>query len=350
MEDFSSVGVCIRTPPHNSVNSTSRIWKKMADTLENHVLENIEGLEHFKERGRGCYGAVFEVNFNGVPCIAKKLHNILIGRDREVSVSEEEKKAIIAKFKQECLILSRLRHPNIVQFLGVCLGSREDDVTLIMESVHMDLEKCIRTYPNMPLEYKVCILRDVAYGLSYLHSVSVIHRDLNQGNVLLTEALTAKIADLGASKVVDRTDALTGLTTAPGAIGYMPPEAQKSPAVYDCKLDCFSFGHLALYILNSKMPHLVDSNITAIDTHRKQIQRAKRKSSLTALGTGHIFYDLVNQCLFDEPHRRPSSRELAKFLADAAKRYPVQYKNTLEYLEVHKPDRIIIIIVIKIIQ
>ena len=157
----------------------------------------VKGLEEGKERGRGCYGAVYEVRLHGLPCIAKRLHDILVGRGREKLVSGTESRAVIKRFREECVLLSRLRHPNIVQFMGVYYGRDEADISLIMEYLHMDLEQCIKTYPNIPLSYKTSILRDVAYGLAYLHSIFVIHRDLNAGNVLLTESLRAKIADLG---------------------------------------------------------------------------------------------------------------------------------------------------------
>ncbi len=303
--------------------------------LQNYILRDVEGLERLKERGRGCYGSVYELKVNGVPCIGKKLHDILIGRVREVDVSEEQKTIIIATFIRECEILSRLRHPNIVQFMGVHLGVTNMDITLIMESVHMDLDKCVKNYSDaLTLPYKLNILRDIAYGLSYLHSCSVIHRDLNQGNVLLTEALTAKIADLGASKVIDYSNEIAGMSTFPGALGYMPPEAMQSPAIYDTKLDCFSFGQLSLYLLNCQFPSLIDSNITAKDVQEKSIQIAKRRSSLATLGSSHVLYNTIIQCLFDEADRRPSSRELASTMTYISSQCPIQYKNVLDYIGV----------------
>ena len=308
--------------------------------LRQYSISNIEGLENFRERGRGCYGAVYEVRVNGVPCIAKRIHNILLGREGEVAVSREEKEAIIAKFREECLTLSKLRHPNIVQFMGVHFGKDEGDITLIMESVHMDLEKCIRTYPNIPLSFKLSILRDIAYGLSYLHSLSpnpIIHRDLNQGNILLTEALTAKIVDLGASKVVDySTQSLTTMTAVPGAMGYMPPEAMQTPAVYDTKLDCFSYGNLLLYVLNGKFPELVDANITLEDVRLKEIQIAKRRASIIALGPQHILSDVVKRCLSDVSSSRPSSIEIVNIMEEAVRIHPKDFQNILDVLQVRK--------------
>ena len=54
-------------------------------------------------------------------------------------------------------------------------GSDEADISLIMEYMHMDLEHCMKTYPDIPLPYKTSILRDVTYGLAYLHSRKIIH-------------------------------------------------------------------------------------------------------------------------------------------------------------------------------
>ena len=54
-----------------------------------------------REKGRGCYGAVYEVWLHGVPCIAKRLHDILVGRGQEEPVSEEDRRAAISWFCEE---------------------------------------------------------------------------------------------------------------------------------------------------------------------------------------------------------------------------------------------------------
>ena len=116
----------------------------------------------------------------------------------------------------------------------------------------------METYPNIPLPYKTSILRDVAYGLAYLHSIPVLHRDLNAGNVLLTESLRAKIADLGVAKLFDREIALVRTKTlCPGAPDFMPPEALSLPPRYSDKLDVFSFGHI--YLINQEAPHVQET-------------------------------------------------------------------------------------------
>ena len=155
-------------------------------------IKLVECLGDRKERGRGCFGTVYEVRVNGVPCIAKRLHDILVGRGGQEPVGAEQRGGVIDKFRRECELHCGLRHPNIVQFMGVHYGRDEADISLIMEYMHMDLDHCMQTYPDIPLPYKTSILRDVAYGLAYLHSIPIIHRDLNAGNVLLSRISQSK--------------------------------------------------------------------------------------------------------------------------------------------------------------
>ena len=66
-----------------------------------------------KEIGRGAYGRVFEVNYEGTLCAAKEVHAILL----QYAQGDDLQK-IIDDFLSECQIWSTLRHPCVVQFLG----------------------------------------------------------------------------------------------------------------------------------------------------------------------------------------------------------------------------------------
>ena len=301
--------------------------------LRSFVIEYVDGLEEGREKGRGCFGAVYEVRVNGVPCIAKRLHDILVGRGWEERVREEEKRAVIRRFQEECSLLSGLRHPNVVQFMGVHFGRDEADISLIMEYMHMDLEQCMKTYPDIPLPYKISILRDVAYGLAYLHSIPIIHRDLNAGNVLLSESLRAKIADLGMSKLFDEEVLLQRTKTiCPGAHDFMPPEALTESPKYGVQLDTFSFGHLTIYLSNQKVPSVTDLSVTPNDVEKKQMQVGKRRGALNQMGSQHPLYSTAVKCLSDTPEQRPSSAEVVTGLEEILKNFPLPHKNSLEAL------------------
>ena len=71
--------------------------------LDQFSVTSVEGLEEGKEKGRGCYGAVYEVRLHGSPCIAKRLHGILVGNG-DVLVSKTERRAVIDRFREECVL------------------------------------------------------------------------------------------------------------------------------------------------------------------------------------------------------------------------------------------------------
>ena len=235
----------------NPVEVISRRLTIMASgQLASFALKNVLGLDTGEKKGSGAYGAVYKVTVDGVPCIAKRLHDILV----DPEVPRRQRASIEQKFHDECVLLSQLRHPNVVHFVGVHYGSDQDDMSLIMECLDTDLARCLESQPNIPIEVKLSILLDVSYGLLYLHTHSpiIIHRDLTAANILLTRDKRAKIADLGVSKLLDpRSRAAMMQTKAPGTIYYMPPEALKENPKYDEKLDIFPSAIL-LYMSSTR--------------------------------------------------------------------------------------------------
>ena len=180
--------------------------------------------------GGGAYGTVEEVAFS-VIAAAKTIYPILLGGPLTQSKAASE-------FVRECQLMSTLRHPNIVRFLGVTFfpGSRLPALVmeLLLTSLHDVLAPDTR-FPRdavSPLAFfsmalKCSALQDVACGLAYLHELSppIIHRDLSARNVLLSSRMVAKVADLGVARIVPRSRAQVTMTKGPGALSYMPPEA-----------------------------------------------------------------------------------------------------------------------------
>lgn len=292
----------------------------------------MEGLDKKKEKGRGSYGAVFEVKLNGLPCIAKGLHDILVGQGGNYAVGEQDKQAIKRKFHNECILMSKLKHPNIVQFLGV--HSCKDDEFLVMEYMHMDLDKCLNKYFNISLPIKLSILQDVSYGLLHLHSLEppIIHRDLTASNILLTPDMRAKIADLGVSKMFDlqQIQRTAVHTAVPGTLAYMPPEVLSPDPKYDTKLDIFSFGVLSLYTANQAFPIVYDPPIPMMVSLKKEIQFYRRKHWIDKMGEKHPLYSVVHRCLQDSPKARPVTMELNGTMSDLCLKHKREWNNILD--------------------
>lgn len=269
--------------------------------------------------GQGAYGSVDEVEIPGALCAAKKIHDGLLN-----VANNEEIRRISEAFVRECRLMSTLRHPHIVQFMGVSYlpGSRLP--SLVMERLDSCLHELLETTPNIQLSTKLSILVSVAGGLVYLHSQTppVIHRDLTARNVLLNSALVAKIADLGVARILDlRGDRLLQtMTTGPGNIVYMPPEAMDDHARYDASIDVFSFGNLSLFTYTQEFPQVKAATYTNPSsgrvTGRTEIERRSDGIQLLerTLGPQSQCVILTKSCLHNLPAHRPSSSGLLEAL------------------------------------
>ena len=149
--------------------------------------------------------------------------------------------------------MAEMRHPHIVQFMGLCYLEGSALPVLVMEKLDSSLDDLLETSPGLPLALKLSLLTDVTQGLLYLHTHNppIVHRDLSARNVLLTSSLVAKISDLGNARIVNLQPGQLArtLTRVPGTLAYMPPESFDEGSRYGPQLDIFSFGHLALYTL-----------------------------------------------------------------------------------------------------
>ena len=290
--------------------------------------------------GGGAYGQVEEVAFP-VEAAAKTIHAILQGGPNELSKA-------VAEFVRECQLMSTVRHPNIVQFLGVAFfpGSRLPALVMerLLTSLHDLLAPDTPPPPGAasPLAFfsavlKCSVLHNVACGLAYLHERSppVIHRDLSARNVLLNSEMVAKIADLGVARIVPRMRAAATMTTGPGASVYMPPEAsapaesntQKSK--YDASIDIFSLGVVTIFTIGETFPcSLLPYNyfderhglLARTELQRRSGYMAGVNQQLRACGQlrgDHPLIRLIQQCLHNGPHKRPSIREVLRLLEEA---------------------------------
>jgi serine/threonine protein kinase len=214
-----------------------------------------------KTLGRGSYATVVEVKYKGLICAAKKIYPILY---------EDGIGNLVSRFEQECKLLTNLRHPHIVQFVGIWFDPEMSHVpVLVMEFLPTTLAECVERYGRqIPEEITYSIFRDVALGLRYLHERPnpIIHRDLSANNVLLTSDMRAKISDLGVAKILHLDPKkMLRMTKGPGTPSYMPPEATKPNPVYDTKVDIFSYGVMMVHVFSGEWPE-PGENVVCSDT------------------------------------------------------------------------------------
>ena len=282
-----------------------------------------------RELGHGSYATVLELEYMGLKCAGKKIHEILL-RQGEASYT-------LRRFEEECRLLSQVRHPNIVQFLGVYFQQGVQVPILVMEFLPTNLTSCIEQYGILPKEISYSILHDVALGLCYLHSQTpaIIHRDLSSNNVLLTPNMTAKISDLGVARILNLSPLqVSRMTQTPGTPTYMPPEVMVANPKYDMSVDEFSFGILMIHMFSSKLPEPQVGQVRA-ESDGKMIpvsEAGRREVFLQAIGNDHPLMDLILKCIDNYPQTRAHASEIVKRLAEMVLQFPTIFVNRLEML------------------
>ena len=278
--------------------------------------------------GSGAYGQVYRATLDELPCAAKLLHAILLDPDRPRNRT---------LFERECRFLSEIRHPNIVQYLGVAQDEESGLPILLMELMDDSLTHFLEQSEE-PLAYhvQVNISHDIALAVAFLHLNHIVHRDLSSSNVLLIGAGNrAKVTDFGMSTLTELNPRMSGLTKCPGNPAYMSPEALLDPPVYTEKLDCFQVGVLMLQIITRKYPvpgramnRVRDARYPSgwVNIPVPEIQR--RHDHLRLVVETHPMLRLSKDSLKDTDTERPSGQEICRRLL-TLKEAP-QYAQSLE--------------------
>ena len=272
---------------------------------------------------------------------AKTIHPILQG-----SLSKAA-----SEFVRECQLMSTLRHPNIVQFLGVTFFPGSRLPALVMERLLTSLHDLLDPDPDTPpprdaipplvffsMALKCSVLQDVARGLAYLHGQSppIIHRDLSARNVFLNSGMVGKIVDLGVARIAPRMRAAATMTKGPGALIYMPPEAtapatsDKEKSKYDASIDIFSLGVVTIFTVGETFPcdplaPTYTDEKSGLLVARTELQRRSEYMTsvnikLRACGqlrADHPFIRLIQQSLQNLPAKRPVIHEVQCLLEEA---------------------------------
>ena len=268
-----------------------------------------------KKLGRGADATVYEVDWNGTPCAAKRLHEILLEDDSPGGADK-----FIANFEVECITWSKLRHPGVVQFLGVYLERGSRLPVLVMEKMDTSLRRYLENHGKKEflLHLKAFVLRQICQALAYLHGQNppLVHHDLSPNNVLLNVvSFVTKLTDFGMSRAINPSSIIRK-SSIKGTPAFMSPEALQNPPRYNEKLDVFSFGSIILSILTHEWPEpdpptqLQGDQLVALN----ELQRRERYVAMFTAQEKQLFHPTVSHCLEHRPDKRPSSAVLVREL------------------------------------
>ena len=230
-----------------------------------------------EELGRGSWATVSVATFRGARVAAKVIHNQILSQHN------------IQLFRREMDMAARIRHPNLLQFIG---ATQEGEMVILTELMPTSLRKQVEN-DYLPPKQTIAISLDVARALNYLHQMRphpLIHRDISSANVLLeplpNSHWRAKISDYGTVNLQQQLQ-----TVGPGSPCYAAPEAN-DPTRQSPKMDIFSFGALLLEMLTGELP--------APDERPRLLLKVFHQRLLA----------LIQRCLSENREARPSASDI----------------------------------------
>uniref|UniRef100_A0A8C2IST4 LIM domain kinase 2 n=1 Tax=Cyprinus carpio TaxID=7962 RepID=A0A8C2IST4_CYPCA len=268
-------------------------------------------LIHGEILGKGFFGQAIKVTHKatGEVMVMKEL----------IRCDEETQKT----FLKEVKVMRSLDHPHVLKFIGVLYKDKR--LNLITEFIEGGtLKDFIRDTDSFPWEQRVSFAKSIASGMAYLHSMSIIHRDLNSHNCLVKLDNTVVVADFGLSRLVmedkvkqpppDKPNNKKRLFrridrkkryTVVGNPYWMAPEMLNGKR-YDEKVDNFSFGIVLCEIIGQVyadpecLPRTLDFGLNV----RKFIEKFLPEHCPPA------FFALAVACCDLTPDNRPAFQKL----------------------------------------
>ncbi|KAG8597039.1 hypothetical protein GDO81_002151 [Engystomops pustulosus] len=145
-------------------------------------------LLHGEELGKGFFGRAIKVTHRatGKVMVMKEL----------IQFDEQTQKTFLTEVK----VMRSLDHPNVLRFIGVLYKDRR--LNLLTEFIECGTLKDFLRGDPCPWHQKVSFAKDISCGMAYLHSMSIIHRDLNSHNCLIKLDGTVVVADFGLSRLI----------------------------------------------------------------------------------------------------------------------------------------------------
>jgi serine/threonine protein kinase len=211
------------------------------------------------------------------------------------------------KFINEINIISSLRHPNIVLYMGASI--ERDNYYMITEYLPKGslFDYIHRDKGKITEREQIIIAYEIAVALKYLHSRNIIHCDLKSSNILIDDNWKIKIGDFGLSRFFN----LLNPEENRGRIGtphWMAPEVLKGEK-YEHSADIFSFGMILWEILSLEIPYYGVNPyqvISLVADQRKIVQVPKE---------GHnVLINLIENCLMYESSKRPNLDQIVETL------------------------------------
>ncbi|KAG5155942.1 hypothetical protein JHK82_013911 [Glycine max] len=309
---------------HNALGENSEGERKSDRSVSNDSTKSDSALDDVAEYdipweeiavgeriGLGSYGEVYRGEWHGTEVAVKKfLYQDISGE-------------LLEEFKSEVQIMKRLRHPNVVLFMGAV--TRPPNLSIVSEFLPRGSLYRLIHRPNNQLDERrrLRMALDAARGMNYLHNCTpvIVHRDLKSPNLLVDKNWVVKVCDFGLSRMKHSTF-LSSRSTA-GTAEWMAPEVLRNE-LSDEKCDVFSYGVILWELSTLQQPWGGMNPMQVVGAVGFQHRRLDIPDNVDP-----AIADIIRQCWQTDPKLRPTFAEIMAALK------PLQKPITVS--QVHRP-------------
>lgn len=305
-------------------------------------------LEIMRVLGEGSFGRVYLAKWKETLIAVK----ILLEEGEPVAVNSNPETAAITlsssmlgKLRDEAELMGKLRHPNIVNLVGVCTSPPCIATEYCRRGSLYHVLRDATALPAMAAQLtwkrRLAMAMDAARGMLFLHihKPPIVHRDLKSPNLLVTASYEVKVSDFNLSRLME--DSYLQNSRASTAGGFNPrwlaPEMLESATKASARSDVYAFGIVLWELLTWELPWgnlypwAIAHNVQRRE--RPAIPATSELPGMTPDADGNIpgltlYIELMQRCWAQEPSDRPDFQEIIKVLKDISVKVELERANT----------------------
>ncbi|KAF2897768.1 hypothetical protein ILUMI_08399 [Ignelater luminosus] len=268
--------------------------------------------------GQGFYGEVFKGTLEYLNDQDKEPRQVAIKKLRKDAVS-----TCLQDFEREISIMKTLKHPNIIEILGVL---QEPEVSLVMEYVHRgSLQSYLKIYrESLSIKQLLKYALDIAMGMDYLGSKHIVHRDLAARNILVIDENHVKISDFGLAQVMGANEYYILQTNRELPIKWYAPESLKD-GKFSPRSDVWSYGVTMCEMFgHGEEPQLQLGHEDRSGQEQQVLLKAIESGArfpCPRTCPQAVYVRIIYPCWKANPHERPRFEQLCKEAEDLVTQY-----------------------------
>lgn len=223
----------------------------------------------------------------------------------------------LKRFDQECRLMARVRHPNVVTIFDS--GTLDGVIPyMVMEHVKGEsLRNLIDERGPAPVKAAAAIMTQICSGLLEAHEAGVVHRDLKPDNIVVQDRShkidTVKIVDFGIARLISAKERMTKTGTVIGTMEYISPEQLKDEPI-DGRADIYALGIVLFEILTADLPLKARTVEGLVAQHLIGVPKAPSEKRAD-IAKDSLIDQIVLKCLQKQPAQRyQNTREMSRAL------------------------------------